>query len=271
MCHIKAFEFFEGVPNQVVCDNLKSAVIKNSRNETLLNHSYRNLSDHYDFIIAPTRSRKPKDKSLAEVSVQIVQRWILAPLRDHQFNSVDELNEQISKRLLFLNQKQTKTFPKSRESFFLEIEKKALHALPYEPYQINEWKYKVKVPNDYHVECDGHYYSVPYHYINQLVDIRISEKIIEVFIQNQRLTTHIRKFERRLSTNKEHQPLEHRHQSNNDVESACEFALKFKKLNFKQFLDILKNKTYLNNQNKKNKLIKEHHNIRGANYYKGEK
>ncbi len=74
-CHIKMFDFFGGVPQQVVPDNLKSAIIKHNRDEVITNAAYADWAEHYDVLIAPARSRKPKDKSLAEVGVQIVQRW----------------------------------------------------------------------------------------------------------------------------------------------------------------------------------------------------
>ena len=81
-CHVKAYEFFGGVPRQVVTDNLKSAVLKHTKTQIVLNRSYVDMAEHYGTVINPTRSRRPKDKGLAEVMVQIVQRWILAALRN---------------------------------------------------------------------------------------------------------------------------------------------------------------------------------------------
>lgn len=228
-CHIEAFKFFEGVPKQLIPDNLKSAVIHHKKNSILLNQSYSNLAEHYQCIILPARSRKPQDKSLAEIMVQIVQRWILAALRKHQFFSFDELNEAIKKKLEILNDKKTKSFPYSRRDNFLNYEKQSLIPLPDIPYQINEWQYNIKIPNNYHIEYENHFYSVPHHHIGQTVNVRTTQQSIEVFIGNCRITTHIRKFERGMSTHQEHQPYNHQLQAQNTPEFLLEWSEKLGK------------------------------------------
>lgn len=76
-CHVRAFEFFEGAPKFVVPDNLKAAVLKTTRDQIILNRAYSELSEHYGVTVTPARPRKPKDKSLGEIGVQIVQRSCL--------------------------------------------------------------------------------------------------------------------------------------------------------------------------------------------------
>ena len=80
--HIRAFEYFGGVTEIVVPDNLKSAVTHPGYYEPDLNPTYRDLGEHYGVAIIPARPYRPKDKAKAEVGVQVVQRWIVAA--DHK-------------------------------------------------------------------------------------------------------------------------------------------------------------------------------------------
>lgn len=105
MAHVRAFEFLGGVPEIVVPDNLKSGVKRPCRYEPDLNPSYQELADHYDRIICPARVRKPKDKAVVENAVLVVERWILARLRNQRFRSLEELNRAIGKLLEIFNRK----------------------------------------------------------------------------------------------------------------------------------------------------------------------
>lgn len=83
--HVRMFAFFGGVPEVVVPDNLKAGVIHPYRYEPDQNPTYQDLAQHYGTAVIPTRVRKPKDKAKAEVGVQVVERWILARLRNRTF------------------------------------------------------------------------------------------------------------------------------------------------------------------------------------------
>lgn len=103
--HVRALEYFGGVPKILIPDNLKSGVTKACRYEPDLNPTYHDLALHYGTAIIPARVRRPKDKAKVEVSVQVVERWILAALRNRTFFSLAELNEAIRELLLKLNQR----------------------------------------------------------------------------------------------------------------------------------------------------------------------
>ena len=79
--HVRAFNFFGGVPEVIVPDNLKSGVTKACRYEPDLNPTYHDLAWHYQTVVVPARVRKPRDKAKAEAGVLLVERWILARLR----------------------------------------------------------------------------------------------------------------------------------------------------------------------------------------------
>ena len=68
------FAYLGGVPQIVVPDNLKSAVIKADLYDPSLNRTYAEMAEHYSTAILPARVRKPKDKAKVEVAVQVAQR-----------------------------------------------------------------------------------------------------------------------------------------------------------------------------------------------------
>jgi len=189
--HIRAFEFFGGVPEMVVPDNLKSGVKKACRYEPLLNDSYQLMLEHYRTCALPARPYKPRDKAKVETAVQIVERWILARLRKQTFFSLFDLNLQIRALLTELNRKPFKKLEGCRESRFREMEKKVLKPLPAVRFEYAEWR-KARVGFDCHIEIDRRFYSVPFSLVKQTIDVRITAKTIEAFDQGKRVAAHPR-------------------------------------------------------------------------------
>lgn len=224
-CHVQAFQFFGGLPQQIVPDNLKSAIIKHTTKELVVNRAYADMAEYYDVLINPARSRKPKDKSLAEVGVQIVQRWALAPLRHQKFFSVHELNIELAKRIEILNHKTSKKYRQSRYERFIELEQPALRAHPLETYEVAEWKYNVRVPDDYHVQHNKHFYSVPYQHRQQFVDIRVTHNTLEVILGRKRIASHVVNNEPGQTTLPAHMPLEHLRYSEADPDTLLLWAI----------------------------------------------
>ena len=207
--HVRAFSFIGGVPEAVVPDNLKSGISKTCRYEPDINPTYHDLARHYQTVILPARARKPRDKAKVEVGVLVVERWILARLRKHTFFSLVDLNREIKRLLQHLNNRPLKKLPGSRQSRYLEIDKPALKPLPASPYELAYWK-KATVHLDYHVEVEGHYYSVPYSLVKKQLDIRYTRNTVECFYRHQRIASHLRDDRRgRHTTVKEHMPVNH--------------------------------------------------------------
>lgn len=222
--HARAFAFFQGVPALVVSDQLKSAVTGPHRYDPSVNRTYEEMARHYGTALLPARARKPKDKAKVEIGVQIVERWILARLRDRQFFSLRELNEAIALLLADLNARPFKKLPGSRVSAFERIEKPALRPLPQAAFEYADWV-RARVGVDYHVEAHGCYYSVPYGFVRRVVDIRITATSVEILHANQRVALHAR-----LScvggycTNPDHRPEAHRAQASWSVAGMLEWA-----------------------------------------------
>ena len=207
--HQRAFEYFGGVPSAVIPDNLKSAVSKACRYEPDINPTYQEMATHYGVVILPARVRKPKDKAKVEGGVLIVERWILAALRHRTFFSVAELNAAIAGLLERLNTRPFKKLEGNRRTLFEQVDRPALKPLPQTPYEYAEWK-KARVNIDYHIEVEGHYYSLPYALVKEQVDVRLTTTTIECFHRGERVASHLRSVQKgRHTTQIGHMPLSH--------------------------------------------------------------
>lgn len=208
--HVRSYEYFGGVSRVTVPDNLKSGVSRSCRYEPDINPTYHEMAVHYETVIMPARANKPKDKAKVEAGVLVVERWILAALRNRIFFSLAELNAAIRELLDILNNKPFKKLEGTRKSCFEKIERKELLPLPASRYEYAEWK-KAKANIDYHVDVEGHYYSVPYQLRHKQFYARYTDKIVEIFYNNKRIASHLRSYARgHHTTVKEHMPESHR-------------------------------------------------------------
>jgi len=208
--HVRAFSFFGGVPEILIPDNLKTGVKNPCRYEPDINPTYHDLAQHYGTAVIPARVRKPKDKAKVEVGVQVVERWILARLRNRRFFGLADLNRAIRELLNELNNRLMRHLGKSRRELFETLDQPALRPLPGLPYEFAIWK-KARVHIDYHIEFDKHYYSVPYTLVRKEVFLRATERTVEVFYKHRRVASHTRSRDRgRYTTLPEHMSPAHR-------------------------------------------------------------
>jgi transposase len=209
--HIRALEFFQGVTAAIVPDNWRTAVSKACWYEPELNPTYRDLAEHYDTVILPTRVGKARDKAKVESAVLLVERWILAALRHRTFIGLAALNQAIGELLQRLNHRKFRKLDTTRAELLERLDRPALKPLPAEPFIFGEWK-EARVNIDYHVEIERHYYSVPYRLTRELVEARIRSATIEIFHNSRRVATHVRSsLVGKFSTLPEHRPPKHRH------------------------------------------------------------
>jgi transposase len=209
--HVRAHAFFGGVTEIIVPDNLTQGVKHACRYEPDLNPTYLEMAQHYGVAIIPARVRRPRDKAKVEVGVQVVERWILARLRNRTFFSLAELNGAITQLLEELNNRPMQHLGKSRKQLFEELDRPALHPLPQTPFEYAIWK-TARVNIDYHVEFEKHFYSVPYELIHQEVRIRATERMIEIFHKSkpEAVAFHPRSnAPGRYSTQTAHMPIKH--------------------------------------------------------------
>ncbi len=210
--HNHMFQFFGGVAPMLVSDNCTTAVNhdKSTWYTPALNTTYHEMAEHYNIAIIPARVRKPKDKPNVEGSVGKISTWITAALRNEQFFSLAELNAAIKEKLTAYNARKFEKKECSRLSLFLGEEMPLLAPLPATPFELCEWK-QATVQFNYHIAVDKMYYSVPYQYIKDKVDVRITETTIEIFYKHNRIASHRRLSGRpgQYSTIREHMPADH--------------------------------------------------------------
>jgi transposase len=208
--HVRTFRFLGGVSELVVPDNLRSGVSKAHRYEPDANPTYQEMASHYGVVVLPARVRKARDKAKVEQSVLLVERWILACLRNRTFFSLSELNAAIRKLLDRLNERPFKKLPGSRRQLFETLDRPALNPLPVTSYVFAEWE-KARVHIDYHVEVEGHYYSVPHQLVKRKLDVRFTAHTVECFHKGTRVASHRRSYQKgHHTTLPEHMPESHR-------------------------------------------------------------
>jgi len=207
--HVRMLEYFNGAPALITPDNLKSGVTTSSWYDPEIQRTYEELAEHYSTAVLPARPKKPRDKAKVEVAVQVVQRWILARLRNEVFFTLDALNERIGELVDVLNERPMRAYKKSRRELFEILDKPVLKPLPVERFVYSEWN-EVRVNIDYHVAFDDNYYSAPHTLVHEHLDLRATSTTIELFFKNQRVASHGRSYLKgKYFTTTEHMPRAH--------------------------------------------------------------
>ena len=208
--HVRALEYFGGVPAALVPDQLKSGVTRACRYEPETQRTYEELAQHYGTTVLPARPLRPRDKAKVEVAVQIAQRWLLARVRDEVFHSLGALNGRLRELLVDLNGREMRRYGKSRRALFEEVERAALRPLPSTRFEYADWR-RARVNIDYHVLVDGHLYSVPYRLVHEEVEARLTTDIVEILHNRARVAAHRRSPTKGgFTTLADHMPSAHR-------------------------------------------------------------
>ncbi len=206
-----AFREFGGVPRMWVPDNAATATDRtNVPRVTLVNKEYERFADHYGAAIVPARVRRPRDKSVAESSVDLVEQWIIGPSSEMTFYTIEEFNEFCAEKVAWLNARPFSAKDGSRDSVFGEEERMHLMPLPAERYEMCEWR-SAKVSPDYHVTVDYMHYSVDHSLIGAQVDVKMTSTAVTVMHGGEAVAAHPRLHGRKgqYSTMVEHMPENH--------------------------------------------------------------
>lgn len=190
--HVSMYSYFGGILTMTVCGNCKTAVISHKKyKELIYNSSYVEMSDYYKTVIVAVRVGVPKDKPTAEGAVGFVERQVIVTLRNERFTSAQEANVAIFKKVDELKKQDFQKREYSRDYVFENEEKNMFQPLPSEPYEYGRWII-VKVSYNYHIVVDKNYYSVPYTYLTNQVEVRISGNLVEIFYKGERIASHKR-------------------------------------------------------------------------------
>jgi transposase len=207
--HIHAFEYFGGVSDILVSDSTKTGVTRACRYEPDLNRTYQEMARHYGTVPIPTRPRRPRDNAKAESAVQVVERVVLAPLRDQLFFSLAEVNAALRDGRERLNDMPFQKLPGSRRTQFETLEKPALRPLPPERYELAQWQ-TVRANIDYHCQVARNFYSVPHQLVHEKIEARLTTGTVELFYKGRRVASHVRLWGiGQYSTDPAHRPLAH--------------------------------------------------------------
>lgn len=204
------FAFLGAVPKMLVPDNLRSGVIQ-VKPETVVNPTYVELAMHYGTVVLPARARKPKDKAKVEGGVLMLNRWAFARLRNRTFHSLAEINEALRECVDIINARPMRIFKTSRNERYDSFDRPQMLELPAHRFEFGEWIYQVRVGRDYHVTVRGHHYSVPYRLVGELVNVRLTTTVAELFHHRDRVASHLRSdVLGGATTDPDHRPDSHR-------------------------------------------------------------
>jgi transposase len=206
--NVSALNYYGGKPKYIVPDNDKSAVIKASKYDPIINPVFLALADHYNIVVFPARTASPKDKATVEKAVHDAGEKIILSLRNIKFFSLADLNKSIQEKLkIFNSTPYQKERNYNRFTKFLEVDRPAMKDLPVDSFEF--FHYGVyTVHMDTHIEIKHKCYSVPFKYVGKKVDVRIGASKIVIYYKNELIASHIRidNGNRRYSTDKSHLP-----------------------------------------------------------------
>ncbi|MEZ5039377.1 MAG: IS21 family transposase [Saprospiraceae bacterium] len=209
----QALSFFGGLPQVLLSDNLKSYVTRADRYEPTFTQLCEQLAAHYQLDLQATRVGKPKDKASVENAVGVVYNRIYGPLRNEVFSSLAALNEGIREQLDRHNAKAYQKKEGSRQSIFQTYERPQMRDLPSDLFEIKKIT-RAKIQLNYHVFIgeEKNFYSVPCQYVGQQAQIIYTPKVVEVFLNSERIALHQRLEGRgsyHYQTQEQHMPKHH--------------------------------------------------------------
>lgn len=210
-CINAMLRYYGGTPATILCDNLKTAVTRPDRYEPSFTDMCHQLNEHYGTTFSATRPYSPRDKAMVEKAVNILYNHVYAPLRHQTFPSLQTLNAAMHGQLELLNNKPYKNTPYSRWYFYEQQERALLKTLPTEPFCPKK-VVVLTVQRNYHVQLseDHRYYSVPYQYVGKKVKVLYDSRVVEVYLDYERIALHIRKnHNKAYTTLTQHMPPNH--------------------------------------------------------------
>lgn len=225
-CTQNAFRFFGGVTETIICDNPAALVSKASRYDPECNPEFLKFCEHFNTVPQPARPRSPKDKNLIEVSLGVFWRWIRPKIKRERFYSLGELNAFIRDRVVEFNLKVRRKTGMSRKDLFSNGERQQLRHLPETEFEFGQWK-KAKVHPDCHIQHQYNFYSVPWKYVGQEVDVRVSRNFVEIYSNFDRQAIHkqpLNQFRGKYITDDAHLPDSHRAMREDAVQRVLNLA-----------------------------------------------
>jgi hypothetical protein len=207
-------QFYGAVPKYLVPDNLKTAITKHTKDELVINSAYQDLENFYDVVILPPPPRKPKEKPTVEKYVQFLETHLLEDLKEKVYYSIEDINRDVRQKIADINNEKRTSQSLSKMESFLRYDKPQMKPLAGESFSLCDYKYFARVPNNYHLLYDDHYYSVLYTYYNQPAILKATMAEVRICDRNNKLIcTHRRSYKDfpKYITKPEHMAPEHQY------------------------------------------------------------
>jgi hypothetical protein len=200
-CHLKAFSYFGGYPQEILYDNMKQIVLdrKPVSSESKWNSRFEDFCRHYGFIPRLCRPYRPQTKGKIESTVKFVKRDFFM---GGNFASFSDINQQLQQWLLRVN---TSIQGTTHEIPCEKLKQENLNKLnEIKPYQVTKEESR-KISSDSHLSYLGNKYSVPYKFAGRIARLQIRDNSFSVFVGNEQVCRHeIIPGHGRVSRNKDH-------------------------------------------------------------------
>lgn len=188
-CHENAFRFFGGIPGVVRIDNLKAAVLEAHFYEPLYQRLYKEFANYYAFEIIPCRVRQPQEKGKVEAGIKYIKNNFFA---GRNFKSYEDLCDQLREWVeTYCHQRIHGTTKEKPSVLFEDKERQALKPLPLKAFYIG-FRGERQVHKDCHIVIENNFYSVPFKYVGQKVEVEISSREVKIFYNDQQIALHPR-------------------------------------------------------------------------------
>ena len=200
-CHLNAFNFFGGYPEEILYDNMKQIVIKRAMksSDSEWNTQFEQFFRHYGFVPRLHKPYRPQTKGKIENTVGFVKRDFFM---GSSFCSFSDINNQLCSWLNRVNKRVHGTTYEIPAERFKHENLKALDGVP--PYIVIRELIR-KISRDSHVSYNGNRYSVPYIYAGREARVQIEGDRLGIFVGSEKVCEHeILTGSHRISRNKEH-------------------------------------------------------------------
>ena len=188
-CHVRAFEFFGGVPKTVLLDNLKAGVVRPDLYDPTINRAYAELERHYGFVADPAKVATPEHKGKVERQVPVVRQQLVAGRR---YGDLTDLNQ---RALLWCREQVGReihgTTCEAPMARFEQQEQATLLPLAAQPFDPPTWA-EATVHPDHHLVFERSYYSLPTRFVGKTVWLKATRRLVEIFCEDVLVKTHPR-------------------------------------------------------------------------------
>lgn len=183
-CIIEAFEYFGGVPETLLTDNMKTVALGREGGKVIWNTGFLDFCKDVGVIPKVCRIRRPQTKGKVERLVSYVKNNFMP---GRTFVDIIDLNKQALEWCSKVNNKPLQTTGKTA---FEQLQEEKLLPLPNKVI-LDRYRYEARsVSRDGFVSYDGVRYGVPWEYSGRQVTVRAIKNKIEVFDGLQLIASH---------------------------------------------------------------------------------